>query len=319
MEKLLSIEKRFSRLNKNKYLKIIEDKLIDFGYECEKKTHRGLIRSVNLETKNENPEYLFIAHYDTGTIIPLWMNWLMKLTGINRQFLMLIVGFGLVIAFTAIEMHFPVIGKIITILFFASMLTILIPNGKNYNDNTSGVITLLNLAKRLKQIQNNKVKFLFVDNEELGILGSSAHKAYMEKNKKIPPNCKVISIDCVGGSEEIPLIIRNGWSGYEPIFKEGLEKEFGLCKSVKIILPASDNYPFIRYGAINISFVKETIIPGGYYIQKIHSRNDKTIDMEKIERLCNALSTQIDNSERLNKKFASTPDFLKEFHLTDKV
>lgn len=297
MQKILTIKKRFNRSSKIKFLNIIKGKLNEYGYEYEEKKFWRILTSINLETKNDNPEYIFIAHYDTGTIMPFWMNWLMKLIGINRQFLMIFLLIGFINVFIPfVENYQPIIGEILSALIFIPLLLMLIPNSKNYDDNTSGVITLLKLAKQLKNKGIQNVKFIFVDNEELGLFGSAAHKRYLKQKNLISNACKVISIDCVGGSGEIPLIIRNSKSDYEEIFRKAIEKEFNECKTVNMLLPASDNFSFKEYGAINISFVDKTIIPNGYYIKDIHSYKDKAIDLDKIDRLCNTL-TEIINEK----------------------
>ncbi|MCH7827653.1 MAG: M28 family peptidase [Bacteroidetes bacterium] len=297
MEELLNIKKRFSRSSKRKFLNIVENKLIEYGYKCETKTFWRLLKSVNLETKIEKPEYIFIAHYDTGTIMPFWVNWLMKLIGINRQLLIaLLIVIFIKIIIPTIDNYQPIVAEILSVLFLVSTLTIFIPNSKNYDDNTSGVITLLQLAKQFKEKGIQNVKFIFVDNEELGLFGSFAHKRYLKRKKMIPENCKIISIDCVGGNGKLPLIIRNGKSEYENTFKKAIENEFNECKSIKMMLPVSDNFSFKKYGAINISFVDKTIIPNGYYIRNIHSLKDKEIDIEKIERLCNVLTEVVNDN-----------------------
>ena len=301
MKEILNIRKRFSRKDKKKFLKIIETELTELGYEVEKKKFWRLLTSVNLETKNDNPEYIFVAHYDTGTIMPFWMNWLMKLIGINRQLLMIFILIGFIkILILFVEGYQPIIVTGLSGFIFIPLLLILVPNWKNYDDNTSGVISLLKLAKKFKENGLENSKFIFVDNEELGLFGSAAHKRYLEKNNLISKDCKVISIDCVGGSGEIPLIIKNSNSDYSKLFQDAIKNEFNECKIVRMILPASDNFSFKKYGAINISFVDKTIIPNGYYIRDIHSYKDGKIDLEKIDKLCNVITETIINTKANN-------------------
>ena len=47
------------------------------------------------------------------------------------------------------------------------------PNKHTANDNTSGVITLLELMNRLSPEQKERTAFVFFDNEENGMLGSA--------------------------------------------------------------------------------------------------------------------------------------------------
>lgn len=291
MKDILNMRMRFSRKDKKLFLKTIETELTKLGYEVDYRRFDGLLTSINIETKNNNPEFIFLAHYDTGTIGPIWMHWLMKLIGINRQ--LLIIAFFIVFICFLVPFfgsYLPVIEPLVSVLIFISLLVFLIPNTTNYDDNTSGVISLIKLAKKLKEKGLENSKFIFVDNEELGLFGSAAHKVYLEKNKLIPKGCKVISIDCVGGPGEIPLIVKNCESAYLKLFQDAINKEFDECKISKMIFPASDNFSFRKYGAINISFVCNSIIPGGYYIADIHSHKDYKIDLERIDKLCDAIT-----------------------------
>ena len=78
-------------------------------------------------------------------------------------------------------------------------------NQKNYNDNTSGVATLLEIMRGLDEDKKTSVAFIFFDNEEKGKKGSKAyfndHKADMEK--KLLRN-----FDCVGNGETIVFIAK---------------------------------------------------------------------------------------------------------------
>jgi hypothetical protein len=286
MKELLEIRQRFKRSDKKRFVEQIERKLQELGFDTEQKHFGKILKSINIETKNDNPDYIFIAHYDTGTILPFWFNWSMRLFGINRQLLiMFLIGLSIPIITGLLGDLIPNIDRIVSILLGLSMLTIFIPNKSNLDDNTSGIITLLSLAERFQRNRILNVKFIFVDNEELGLFGSRAHFNYLKKNHLIADTCKVFSIDCVGGQGDIPLIISNSRSDYLNYFKNKLTDEFGKCKAVKMELPASDNYSFKKIGALNLSFVSKSIIPGGYYVKNIHSFKDKQIDIDRINRI----------------------------------
>lgn len=298
MEEILKIKRRIGRKSKNRFLNLVEKELEEYGYTSKKHTFKGLFKSVNLETEEDDPGYLFIAHYDTFTIMPFWLTWLMRLVGINRQILMIglmMVTFAFV---TILQDKYPGWGDAVYYTLIASMLTMLIPTPVNYDDNTSGVITLLKLAKQCKEKDIKNVKFLFADNEELGLIGSSAQAAYWSRKQTLPPHCKIISIDCVGGTGEIPLLIRNSRSSYEPALREALSKKFGVCKSSRMILPASDNFSFKGYGAINISFVKKSLLPGGYCIPNIHTPKDNKLDESRMDHLAEMLADTISQMKK---------------------
>lgn len=294
MEELLKIRKRFKRADKKRFLDQIEKKLKEIGFETEQKYFGKIIKSTNLETKNDNPDYIFIAHYDTGTIMPFWFNWSMKLFGINRQLLvMFLIGLSIPLISGLLEGIIPFIDRILVSILGLSMLTIFIPNKRNLDDNTSGVVALLSLAESFKKHGISNTKLIFVDNEEIGLFGSRAHFNYLNDNQLINESCKVFSIDCIGGQGDIPLIIRNSKSSYLDSFKDELTTEFGDCKTVKMDMPASDNYSFKSLGALNLSFVSKSIIKGGYYIKNIHSSKDKQIDINRINKVSAMITKMI--------------------------
>ena len=79
-------------------------------------------------------------------------------------------------------------------------------NPKNYNDNTSGVATLLEIMRGLDEDKKTSVAFIFFDNEEKGKKGSKAyyndHKTDMEKKL-------LINFDCVGNGETVVFIAKD--------------------------------------------------------------------------------------------------------------
>ena len=75
-------------------------------------------------------------------------------------------------------------------------------NPKNYNDNTSGVATLMELMKSTK---GEDVAFIFFDNEEKGKKGS---KAYFNDHKTDMEKKLLINFDCVGNGETVVFIAK---------------------------------------------------------------------------------------------------------------
>ena len=78
-------------------------------------------------------------------------------------------------------------------------------NPKNYNDNTSGVATLLSIIEGLDEAELQKVAFIFFDNEEKGKKGS---KAYFEDHKAIMEEKLLINFDCVGNGSTVVFIAK---------------------------------------------------------------------------------------------------------------
>ncbi len=76
-------------------------------------------------------------------------------------------------------------------------------NPKNYNDNTSGVATLLEIFDKLTLTQRQEVAFIFFDNEEKGKKGS---KEYFSDHKEQMQHKLLINFDCVGNGGHILFI-----------------------------------------------------------------------------------------------------------------
>ncbi len=78
-------------------------------------------------------------------------------------------------------------------------------NKNNYNDNTSGVATLLAIIDKMSEEQLCGIAFIFFDNEEKGKKGS---KAYFSDHKADMKDKLVINFDCVGNGKNIVFIAK---------------------------------------------------------------------------------------------------------------
>ena len=73
-------------------------------------------------------------------------------------------------------------------------------NKHTANDNTSGVITIIESAIKLPKDLRDEVCFVLFDNEELGLLGSSA---FAKEYKEYVKNKLIINFDCVSDGNDI--------------------------------------------------------------------------------------------------------------------
>lgn len=91
------------------------------------------------------------------------------------------------------------------ILYFGKVYAGL-PNPNNYNDNTSGVLTLLEAYAAMTDTQRERVAVVLFDNEEYGCVGSAwfykQHKAQMDEKL-------LINFDCVGDGDHFLLVRSN--------------------------------------------------------------------------------------------------------------
>lgn len=86
-------------------------------------------------------------------------------------------------------------------------------NKRNYDDNTSGVLTLISLMNYYKNLppeEKKKIAFVFFDNEEKGLVGSLCYRARhafdgaMGKRKRVKDQ-NFINFDCVGVGKRVNL------------------------------------------------------------------------------------------------------------------
>ncbi len=284
-EEIKPLQKRIKRPAKDEFLALAEKRLGQWGFETQRLERKGKIfHSVNLETTNtEQPEYVIMAHYDTPTMLPFWIEPLVRVIGHTRP-LMLSLAMVVIILFFSILPGF--LMGLIAFLLIASFVLFFIPNPKNYNDNTSGVLGLLYLAKRISSNKEllGKVKLVLVDNEEMILSGSSHLREDWEAMNVDFKASKIISLDCIGWGD-VPVIVHNG---YSPLAEELNDIFQAKDENAQVVnmggLPLNDNYNFRDAGAVLVTFMNPTSLwKGGYYIKNIHSPLDNKMDLPKID------------------------------------
>lgn len=171
---------------KTNFLNFIDGELKNLGYETEIIQGKNIKQCRNLATVESNAEIIFAAHYDTAGTMPKLLGFIFKLFGHTRQIvgsIIYILIILLIIRFIRNVLNVSISYMILGVFLIFPML---IKNKKNYNDNSSGVITLLNIAHELKNNKDlkgkaNRIKIVFLDNEESGLLGSNLISKYWEE------------------------------------------------------------------------------------------------------------------------------------------
>jgi hypothetical protein len=177
---------------------------------------------------------------------------------------------------------------LVLILF---VIPFFLPNPRNAEDNTSGVLGLLALADWAEeQGYADVVQFVFLDNEEWGLIGSNALKKRWEQNGHLQADPIIINLDCVSRGRK-PLVVHHKNERVAQEVLPFLQRYFPEAQIFDMKgIPLSDNYTFRDQGAIDISFADPSIIPGGYYIPRVHSPSDKDFYPEKTMLLVNAIA-----------------------------
>jgi hypothetical protein len=279
---------RLTRRQKESFLGALETELQARGFVTERVDVRHLFMNRNLITRCEKPAVIFMAHYDTPTIMPFWIPPLYRLFGHTRQIMMAIALVVLLQLPTIVSgllagVH-PTLDAAIDVatagfyfVLAASFVSMVIPNPHNREDNTSGVIGLLALADWVKDKPaiKEKVQFVFLDNEELGLLGSEGLKRWWNRQGHDYKDAVIISLDCITRGQ-VPLVIYHFRGQRARQVKPFLEKYLPETRLVNMhIVPLADNYTFRRQAAVDITFGDRTLIPGGYDVPRIHSPQDR--------------------------------------------
>ena len=187
---------------------------------------RGSFGAQNLIFGNpEQAKYLVTAHYDTCARmllpnfitpcnVPVYLTYqlgLILMIAVGAIVLSVVEGAALAGIAVLLGNHLGdawilFVGLVVPSLFgFSGLLLVLMliigpANKKNANDNTSGVVTLLEIARTLPENQRHKVCFVLFDLEEAGLIGSAS---YRRKHKKATDNQLILNLDCVGDGDHL--------------------------------------------------------------------------------------------------------------------
>lgn len=294
--------KRFKRTEKELFLKEIEQLFSDWGYSYQRKEKQGKIwKSINLTTKVRDPKFIIMAHYDTPTMLPPWVEIFVRIFGHTRPVFLSLAIFLMLFLLIIIP------GKIAAILAIAiglSFLFLLIPNPKNLNDNSSGVLGLLALAQQLKddkKAQKN-VQFVLLDNEEFILTGAEHLRDIWEDEETSFEDARIISLDCIGWGSR-PIIIRNGASYVGNELIDIFQEERSDAQLINMgLIPLNDNYVFRDAGAVLVAFMDEAKWKNGFYIKNIHSFFDRKIDLNNIKWIVDNLLEYMKREKAIKKQ-----------------
>ena len=198
---------RKSKAQKQEFRDAVQSYASLLGYPVT--TEKGSFGCRNVVIGNpETAQYLITAHYDTCARLPIPN----LITPCNFW---MFIGYQLVL--TLVMLLLPMIPGTLAGLLAGSydigyyvwflgvwvMIALMLvgpANPHNANDNTSGVITLLEIARSLPESQREKVCFVLFDLEEAGLIGSAS---YRKAHRKASDNQLVLNLDCVGDGDDI--------------------------------------------------------------------------------------------------------------------
>ena len=303
-EVLTLYQVRKTKKQKQIFAEYVEKKARENGYVCTRE--KGSFGSENLLVGDvDSAKVIYTAHYDTCPRLPFPNFITPKNIGIYilYQIALTLAIFavvfaadfviGFLIGFFGASMGVTDEELLISIASLAStvvwivMLFLLISGPANkhtVNDNTSGVITLLDTMAALPEALRPHVAFVFFDLEEAGMIGSSS---FAKKHAKMLVGKPVVNYDCVSDGETVLLCPNKQARGFVPY----LEKAFVNTAFVTVdIATKGVFYPSDQMRmpcGIGVAALKKTK-RGLLYMDRIHTNRDVIFREENISYLCEA-------------------------------
>ena len=316
MDVLKNFPVRKTKLQKKAFRDAVQSYASKLGYES--KIEKGSFGSHNLIMGDpERAKFLVTAHYDTCArmILPNLITPCSFLPFLGYQLLLLLlIAVGAVIlsvmesiALAGIASVFGVdfgdawvlfVGLVAPGLIWMNVLLLVLlllfgpANQQNANDNTSGVVTLLEIARTLPENQRHKVCFVLFDLEEAGLIGSAS---YRKAHRQASNSQMLLNLDCVGDGDHLMMFPtkqlkknrRKLTSLYKACGYFGTKSLLIHEKGFSIYPSDQMNFPY-GVGICALRKRKKTL-----YMSRIHTKKDTILDETNVNILRAALTTFI--------------------------
>ena len=252
----------------------------------------------------EQAKFLVTAHYDTCAgmpipnfitpcNLPLFLLHQLALTGLFAAVYLCAVN-GFILLFE--DHRFSSLLALLCVAFLVLWMLIGSANKNNANDNTSGVVTLLEIARTFPENQRHKVCFVLFDLEEAGLIGSAC---YRKKHKEATDKQLVLNLDCVGEGDHLLMFPTK----YLKENRKRLTSLYKACgyfgkKSLRVYEEGRYVYPsdqmHFPYGVGICALRKHKKL---LYLSRIHTKKDTILEETNVNILRAALTTLICRDE----------------------
>lgn len=299
MDVLTCYEVRKSTKQKTAFITAVTAYVTALRYSC--KVEKGSLGSRNIIIGDPaKAKYLITAHYDTPPMM-LFPNFITPCNIFiyllyQIVFTVCIIFFALVIGYTTAQLINPDLCIPLSAVYAYILLFLMLigpANQHTANDNTSGVVTLLEIAATMPENLRDRVCFILFDLEEVGLIGSSS---YRKTHKTETERQIILNLDCVGDGDHIVLFPSKKVMS-EPDYIARLQvancrtnrKRIYVHKKEIAFYPSDQmNFPYsVGIGA----FKKAKFL--GLYCDRIHTYRDTILDQTNVNILRAALISVI--------------------------
>ena len=297
---------RKSKKQKEAFRRWLCETLEREGYAPVVEKSKSLAASYNVVVGDPGKAKVILgAHYDTCAVMPVpnFMTPRNMLVYLIYQLLLVVLVFAVAAVPAVAAALLGVPEPAVLLIWYAALLLCLwwMMDGKankhTVNDNTSGVITLLEVALALPQEQWEQVCLVFFDNEEKGVLGSAA---FVKIHKKEIAGTLMLNFDCVSDGDYIQFYPAKALKKDEPTLKR-LEQAFSSTadKTVEVVRSfgfyPSDQRSFPR-GVGVCALKKKPVI--GYYMDRIHTGRDTVLEQANLALLRDGVLRLVNTIEK---------------------
>lgn len=261
--------------------------------EAERLGYKASVESGSFGVKNivfgdtQKASIVFGAHYDTCAVMP-FPNFITPrniFVFIVYQLLLCVVMFIIPAALTGLVIYFTGVGPLAALVWMVSLLGMCFlmmagpANKHTMNDNTSGVLSVVELMSALPTELRGKAAFVLFDAEELGLIGSSSFaKSHKELSGKL-----LINLDCVGDGDTVLLVPRAA------VRKDAsamslLSDSFSPTAEMNAIIDGRAIYPSDQASfkrGVGVAALKKGAL--GIYMDRIHTRRDTVCEQKNID------------------------------------
>lgn len=255
---------------------------------------------------------VYTAHYDTCARLPFpnfitpknFLYYLLYQLLITAALLVILFaaafGFGFLVglAATAMQLGEEITDMLLSLVSLAAYFTVfyLLMNGPankhTANDNTSGVITLIEIMQALPAEKRNEICFVFFDLEEMGLFGSSG---FASKHKKVMKDKLLLNFDCVSDGDTILFAVKQKAKKYIPALEKSFVSDdyFKVDIASKGVFYPSDQASF--KGGVGVASLKYSKALRALYMDKIHTKHDTVFNEANIKFLTDGAVMLVDH------------------------
>ena len=300
MDVLNAFPIRKTKQQKQQFRDAIGPYLRTIGYDST--IEKGKCGAHNIVIGNpETAKYLITALYDTPAVLP-FPNLITPcdlLPFLGYQTVITILIFlaaflpGLILALTG--MSAETASRTWSLSLYAILALMLVgpANKNNANDNTSGVVTVLEIARSLPVNFRKDVCFVLFDLEEAGLIGSYS---YRKAHKKQTDHQIILNLDCVGDGDKIVMFPTKALKK-DTLKMDAIHKITGTfgTKSIAIRESGFAYYPsdqkHFPYG-VGIAALRRSKW-AGLYLSRIHTKKDTILEETNVNILRAAIVTLV--------------------------